>query len=530
MNDISAKSPVTTVVKPADGRYPALSRGFNQRWIAHPEYVRMVTSPQDVVTALKEALAHEPADPRRTRITVRSGGHCYEDFVCGDDVRVILDVSPMCAMYYDEKMKAWCVEAGATNWHAYSHLFPLSGRALPGGSCYSVGLGGHITGGGYGLLSRQAGLTVDYLYAVEVAVVTARRKVELVTATRDDSRSDLLDLWWAHTGGGGGNFGVITRFWFRDLPTPPRRVLITARAWDWKTFTQEHFTRLVEDYGDYFAAHQDPATPAGRLFALLTLTHSNQGTNKIGLLAQVDADGTDPAADPGAAAMSDFLDKVDSDAIPDSQPMRESVAEHAPIPDAWTPRLMPWLTATQALNSSGENRCGKYKSAYVRRPFTPEQIQAMWDYLGNKYFIDFTNPQAVIQVDSYGSAINHPPRETACPQRDSILKMQYQVYWNRPTDADPGPQARNLEWIRDTYQATFAGTGGVPVIGEITDGCYVNYPDVDLSDPVWNASDQPWSQLYYKDAYSRLQRAKARWDPLNVFRHVQSIEAPAEPV
>ncbi|MFC4908356.1 BBE domain-containing protein [Actinomadura gamaensis] len=426
---------------------------------------------------------------------------------------------------YDPDLEAWCVQAGATNWHAYSHLYPLSGKALPGGSCYSVGLGGHITGGGYGLLSRQSGLTVDYLYAVEVAVVNADRTVDLVVATRDDPDPDRRDLWWAHTGGGGGNFGVVTRFWFRDLPAPPERVLITARAWKWPDFTKESFTRLLNAYGEYFADHQDPATPAGRLFTLLTLNHRANG--EIGLIAQVDAD-SDAEDDPGVAAMRAFLKKVDGDRVPDSHPMWSSAAEHAAIPGAYKPRLMPWLTATQALNSSGENRCGKYKSAYLRKPFTKRQITAMWDYLGNTHFENYDNKEAVIQIDSYGSAVNDPPHDTASPQRDSILKMQYQVYWQRPSDDDAGDEAKHLAWIRETYRATFAATGGVPVIGENTDGCYVNYPDTDLSDADWNTSDQSWHKLYYKDAYTRLQRVKARWDPLNIFQHAQSIRPPAD--
>jgi FAD/FMN-containing dehydrogenase len=524
------KRPAITIA-PDDGRYPTLSRGFNQRWIARPEYVRLITSSDGVVTALREAVNQKPADPKRTRVTVRSGGHCYEDFVCGDDVRVILDLSPMCGIAYDPRLEAWAVEAGATNWHVYSHLFPLSGRALPAGSCYSVGLGGHITGGGYGLLSRQAGLTVDYLYAVEVAVVDRDRTVGLVVATRDDPDPDVRDLWWAHTGGGGGNFGVVTRFWFRDLPTPPRKVLVTARAWPWSGFTEDSFTRLVGTYGDYFARRQDPGTAAGRLFTLLTLNHRANG--EIGLVAQVDTATDDPGdtKDEGVAAMREFLRLVDSSAVPKSKPMRQSVAEHAAIPNAWHPRVMPWLTATQALNGSGENRCGKYKSAYMREPFTHAQISAMWDYLGNTHFKDYDNKAAVIQIDSYGSAVNRPPRDTAARQRDSILKMQYQVYWNRPSDSLPDRDAekRHLEWIRETYRATFAETGGVPVTGGRSDGCYINYPDVDLSDDDWNKSQQPWSQLYYKDAYARLQRIKARWDPLNVFHHGQSVQPPTSP-
>src|SRR5438067_191263 len=94
----------STTVRPGDRRYPALSRGFNQRWIGEPEYVRLVRSPEEARTALAEAVRERPADPRRTRITVKAGGHCYEDFVCGSDVRVILDVSPMCGVSYDPAM------------------------------------------------------------------------------------------------------------------------------------------------------------------------------------------------------------------------------------------------------------------------------------------------------------------------------------------------------------------------------------------------------------------------------------------
>ncbi len=65
----------------------------------------------------------------------------------------------------------------------------------------------------------------------------------------------------------------------------------------------------------------------------------------------------------------------------------------------------------------------------------------------------------------------------------------------------------------------------MPTVGgpdAVTDGCYINYPDVDL-DTEWNLSGQTWAHLYYKGAYPRLLRAKLRWDPHNVLRHAQSI-------
>jgi hypothetical protein len=65
--------------------------------------VRLATSSDGVVTGLTEAVNQKPADSKRTRVTVRSGGHCYEDFVCGDDVRVILGLSPMCGLAHDPR-------------------------------------------------------------------------------------------------------------------------------------------------------------------------------------------------------------------------------------------------------------------------------------------------------------------------------------------------------------------------------------------------------------------------------------------
>jgi aclacinomycin oxidase len=68
----------------------------------------------------------------------------------------------------------------------------------------------------------------------------------------------------------------------------------------------------------------------------------------------------------------------------------------------------------------------------------------------------------------------------------------------------------------------------VPVPNEYNDGSYINYPDADLADPAWNTSGVPWTTLYYKENYPRLQQVKKRYDPRNTFHHRLSIELPTD--
>lgn len=147
----------------------------------------------------------------------------------------------------------------------------------------------------------------------------------------------------------------------------------------------------------------------------------------------------------------------------------------------------------------------------MNKGFPPEQIETLWRYLWEE---KFNNSQALVQVDSYGCQINAVPSDaTAVPQRSSIMKLQYQTYWTDESD-----DQQNLDWINGFYYAMYGPEGPVP--DGTMDGCYVNYPDVDLTH---------WQLLYYgEQGYKRLQQVKARWDPLNVFNHKQSIELPGK--
>ncbi|MEV6976951.1 FAD-binding protein [Kitasatospora sp. NPDC093806] len=503
------EQPEGYTVFPPDSRYETLSQGFNQRWRSSPAYIRLVGNEADAVAELRSALDHG------LRPTVRGGGHCYEGFV-DNDRGVILDLSTLRGVgTATDKFggATYAVEGGATNWDIYTTLFRTHGVTLPAGSCYSVGAGGHIAGGGYGLLSRRHGLTVDHLVQVDVATVRGGR-VELTRAHRADPEgSPERELFWAHTGGGGGNFGVVVRYHFaHDLPKPPPRVWLSSVAWKWADLLKhpEDFRTLLENFGAFFARHSDRTETVYRgLFSILHLTHHSNGN--VVLFSQWDED--DPAP------LDEYLAQVEH-----GMRTRAGVQTHKagrlllPYPDKR--RRMPWFQATMTVNGSGANQRGKYKSAYHRKPFTAAQIDAWWSWLTRDVEgIDLT--QTLVQIDSYGCQVNaRATTAAAIPQRDSILKLQYQTYWT-----DPAQDAGHLAYLRGLYQDTYRSTGGIPEPDTDTDGAYVNYPDTDLgttADP-----RPPYQRLYYKQNYPRLQAAKKLWDEHDVFHHAQSITLPS---
>lgn len=509
-------------VTPADQQYEDLISGMNQRFIGKPESVQLVDSTRQVVRIVQRAVTSGK------RLTVRSGGHCFEDFVFNPSVQVVLDVSKLNSVYFDATCNAVVVEPGATLLTVYEMLYQVWGVTIPGGICYSVGAGGHVSGGGWGLLCRQHGLIIDHLYAVEVVVVDTAGKACAVVATREDNDPNR-DLWWAHTGGGGGNFGVVTRYWFRSpgatgetpstlLPKPPADVFLNAISFPWNEITRKEFATLVKNYAAFHVANSKPTSRYTAFGSFLVLNHQSNG--QIGLVTQMDA--TVPKA---KRLLDDYLATVTKGVNVQHEAFTTEMSEYNPMPEFFTPRRLPWLQSVRYLGTNNSilndpTLRADYKSAYMRDNFPDNHVAALYKHLTRA---DFVNPFASVTLSSFGGNVNAVAQNaTASAHRDSAFKLLWMALWNKPAE-----DAQNLRWVREFYQETYADTGGVPVPNAVTDGCYINYADIDISDPKFNKSSAPWHQLYYKDNYPRLQKVKAKWDPRNVFRHGQSIELPS---
>ena len=496
--------PGPVVVVRGDPRHPGLSRGQNQRWVSDPDKVRLPRDTAEVVAAVQDAV-----DSGR-RLGVRSGGHCYEDFVDNPETRIIVDMSMMAGIGYDPVRRSVMVSAGATLGDVYTVLFKTWGITLPGGSCHPVGVGGHVPGAGYGQLSRQHGVISDHLEAVEVVVVDAAGRARAVVAGRDQA-GPLRDLWWAHTGGGGGSFGVATRFWFRTpgaagsdpaglLPRAPAESWIAALSWSWDGMTRSAFRTLLDNYGRWCERHAAPGSPYPELFA--RLEPAPRASGPIVLSAVLDS-----AVPDARRVLLDFFRQVNAGTglTPSLEEMRE----------------LPWLHSTgwPRLWVSYPTDRYEYKSSYQRRRFSAAQLDGLWTGLTAT---DYAQPGFALSIATYGGRVNAvAPGATAYPHRDSAMKLLWGTAWQDPAEDDV-----HVGWHRRFYAGVHAETGGVPVPNRVTDGCFVNYADTDLSDPRWNRSAVPWHDLYFKDNYPRLRRVKARWDPRDVFRHAQSVRLP----
>jgi FAD/FMN-containing dehydrogenase len=492
-------------IGPDDPRYRAVvEKRFNKRFSASPDYVQLVSSTDQVVSAVEEAVREG------RRLTVTSGGHCLEGFVADPGVRAIIDVSPMKRVYYDSERRAVAVEAGATVGETFRTLYESWGVVVPLGEYPGIGMGGHVVGGAFGFLCRQLGLAADYLHAVELVTVDEGGRASSVVATRESSEPHR-DLWWAHTGGGGGNFGVVTRYWFRLpgassedpsglLPRAPESITTFKAEWNWGDIDQPSFLRLVRNHGVWCERNSAADSPSASLWALLELHRKQFGKIIIRGLSTAGA-----AAD---RQVDDFL---------------AALAEGGVAPESLEQARMSWLEF--ALNPFPDMFATppggvsvKVKDALLKRRLTDGQIGAAYDHLTRT---DRDVMGGMLGLATYGGRINTvAPDATASAQRDAILDIACNTGW-----LDPRAEAENLAWVRAFYRDLFAESGGVPVPDEAYDGALINHPDTDLADPALNTSGVPWHTLYYKENYPRLQRIKTRWDPRNVFQHALSIQA-----
>src|SRR5438093_5160342 len=186
------------VIRPNDPEYDKARTSFYGGFDSRPGAIVRVADANDVARVI--TIARESG----AEFIVRGGGHGVAGYATPQG-GIVFDLKDMRALDIDAEGRSAWAETGLTA-AEYTTAADAHGLAIGFGDTGSVGIGGLTLGGGVGYLVRKYGLTIDDLLAAEV--VTADGQLLQVDAETHP------DLFWAIRGGG-GNFGVATRFKFR---------------------------------------------------------------------------------------------------------------------------------------------------------------------------------------------------------------------------------------------------------------------------------------------------------------------------
>jgi len=431
------------VITRTDPRYASARLAFDALYDGiHPLAVAQPVDAADVASVVRWA--------RKTgvHIVARSGGHSYGGY--SSTSGVVVDLSRLAGVRVIAGRAA--VGAGARLGNIYDVL-GRHGLAVPAGTCPSVGIGGHALGGGFGLASRAWGLASDNLRAVEV--VTADGKVLIADAKHH------ADLFWACRGGGGGNFGIVTRLVFRTHPVSQGSYFVAT--WPWAEVDD-----VLRSY-----LHWAPRAP-----------------DALGSVCRL-------ATGPGGPTLQVFGQFLGSEArLKAALSSLGPPAQKLTIGSAsWLDLVRRWagcLGHTLPSCSAAGHQAFVGASDYVANVPSPAQAVRFRDVIDARG----TAPGALL-VDSYGGAVNRvPATATAFAHRDMLASIQYFA---------TGDAAAARAWVNASRARLAPVTSGA---------AYVNYIDPDLRD---------WQQAYYGRNLARLRQVKHRYDPHNLFHFAQSI-------
>jgi FAD/FMN-containing dehydrogenase len=180
------------------------------------------------------------ARERDLLLAVRGGGHSWPGkSVC--DGGIMIDLAEMNTVTANPVTQLADSQGGALLGHMDAASLQ-HGLITTAGVVSHTGVGGFTLGGGFGRLNRKHGLAIDNLVAADI--ITADGQLRTVSAEQEQ------DLFWAIRGGG-GNFGVATRFQFQLHPFE-RKLLSGLIVWP-----VEQARDVLEFYGDWYLGLSD---------------------------------------------------------------------------------------------------------------------------------------------------------------------------------------------------------------------------------------------------------------------------------
>lgn len=223
------------------------STGYIDAWTTAPSvYAIEASDAADIQAGVNFAREHN------LRLVVKGGGHSYHGTSCAPD-SLLIWTHPMKEITLHDAFvphgtdlpptPAVTVGAGCLWIHVYQEVAVKNGRYVQGGGCCTVGVVGLLQGGGFGSWSKKFGTAAASL--LEAEIVTADGSILTV------NRRNHPDLFWAIKGGGGGNWGVVTKMTLKTHELPS----LGGISGNVRAKSDEAFRRLILQFLKHYREH-----------------------------------------------------------------------------------------------------------------------------------------------------------------------------------------------------------------------------------------------------------------------------------
>jgi FAD/FMN-containing dehydrogenase len=417
----------------------------------HPAVVARCSCTGDVVAAVDFA--------RRNGllVAVRSGGHSVAGNSTCDD-GIVIDLRGLKTIDVDPQAKI-ARAGGGVNWGEFDAATQEHGLHTPGGRVTTTGIGGFTTGGGYGWTSSKHGLTCDNLISAEVVLADG----SVVTASEQANP----ELFWGIRGGG-GNFGIVTRF---DLRLHELGPTVIAGLAMWPLARGREVMRAWRDIAD--AAPDELSSAAVFITAPPEefVPDHLKGQIVLGVAAIYVGD-----VDAGERAVQPFKDL-------------------APEVDLIQP--MPYTAFQAIVDATAPPGMRSYWRGEYMNELTDEAIEVFVDHAPE--LVAAGSPLTQTLFFRLGQAVKAvPAAATAFSHRNAEYMFHPICMWNDPADDE-----RMITASRALCDTMRPFTTGAP---------YLNFTAEDRVREAFGA-----------DNYARLVAVKDRYDPDNLFRLNQNI-------
>jgi FAD/FMN-containing dehydrogenase len=440
------------VLVAGDAGYDEARAIWNSMIDRHPSVIVQCTGTDDVVQALNVGRKHDML------IAVKGGGHNVAgNAVC--EGGLMIDLSPMKAVRVDAVRQTAVIEAGCLLADVDRET-QRYGMAVPGGIVSTTGIAGLTLGGGFGWISRKYGLTVDNLLSAEVVTASG----EVVIASPEENP----DLFWG-VRGGGGNFGIVTRFTFRLHKLGPEVFtgLIVHPASDARQLLQFHrefVAQAPDELSVWLVIRKAPPLPFlpqvvhGQPVVVVAFCYAGDAREGERLMAPYRSWGSPHAEHVG---MNPFTG---------------------------------WQAAFDALNAHGARN---YWKTHNFEELSDAAIDAVLQHANN-----LPSSSCEIFIANLGGAVNRVPADaTAYPHRNTQFVMNVHTRWTEPSE-----DQRHINWAKNFFEETKPYALG---------SLYVNFLN--------NKEEEQIQKAYPGETWKRLVTLKRKYDPQNLFRLNQNI-------